>query len=521
MKMDHDGLRQKMQEAIQRDIQFTPDWGKNRIGSMVETRPDWCLSRQRYWGVPIPILRCASCPNQFFVSESKSKIFEVFSKEGADAWFARPASDFLPPGFKCPKCQASEFTKEEDIIDVWFDSGVSHQVVLKTNPDLSYPADLYLEGSDQHRGWFQSALTTAMALDGISPFKGVLTHGFVVDEEGKKMSKSAGNVVAPQDVIREFGADILRLWVSSCDYQFDVRLSNDILKQLADAYRKIRNTFRYMLANLYDFNPKTDALPFDRLPPLDKWILWKADLEIEAVDLDYKEFRFHRIYSQVHEFCSIDLSSYYFDILKDTLYTAGKNSFLRRSAQTALFQLFTKLVRIVAPILPFTADEVWNAFPSEEGIASVHLSSLSDQDKELSRMDKTLFDDWSHIREVRDAITPFLEKKREQKLIGASLDAKIYLKVHHPRLERILKENLKELPRVFIVSQVDWSEEPRPATEETIYPFDLLREAAKISISVEKADGLKCVRCWNYSPVVGTDREHPGLCDKCLEAVRG
>ncbi len=520
MKMDHNELRQKMQKTIQNGIQFTPDWGKNRIGGMVETRPDWCLSRQRYWGVPIPILKCASCPDQFFVSESKSKILEIFSNEGADAWFARPASDFLPQGFTCPKCHKKEFAKEEDIIDVWFDSGVSHQAVLKTNPNLSYPADLYLEGSDQHRGWFQSALTTSMALDEMSPFKGVLTHGFVVDGEGKKMSKSAGNVVAPQDVMKEFGADILRLWVSSCDYQFDVRLSKDILKQLADAYRKIRNTFRYLLANLYDFNPKTDLMAFDKLHPLDKWILWKADLEIEAIDLDYKEFRFHRIYSQIHDFCSIDLSSYYFDILKDTLYTAGKNSFLRRSAQTALFQLLSKLVRIMAPVLPFTAEEVWKTFSVQEEIPSVHVTSLSGQDKELAGMDKHLFDDWSCLRTLRDAVTPFLEKKRERKLIGSSLDAKVYLKVEHPDLGKIVKMYLKELPRVLIVSQVAEMEERHPETEETTVIFEPLRETVRILVSVEKADGLKCVRCWNYSPGVGTNQQHPGLCGKCLEAIR-
>ncbi|HXV28506.1 MAG TPA: class I tRNA ligase family protein, partial [bacterium] len=520
MKIDHNELRAKMQKAIQNDIQFTPDWGKNRIGGMVETRPDWCLSRQRYWGVPIPIIKCAFCTDQFFVSQSKAKIFEIFVREGADAWFQRPAADFLPEGFACPKCSKKDFSKENDIIDVWFDSGVSHQAVLKTNQGLCYPADLYLEGSDQHRGWFQSALTTAMALDDASPFKGVLTHGFVVDGEGKKMSKSAGNVVSPQDVMKEFGADILRLWVSSCDYQFDIRLSKEILKQLADAYRKIRNTFRYMLANLYDFNPASDALPFDKLHPLDKWVLWKADMAVEAIDIDYKEFRLHRIYSQVHDFCSVDLSSYYFDILKDTLYTAGKNSFLRRSAQTGLFSLLSKWVHMIAPILPFTAEEVWKAFLIQEGVSSVHLSRLPGQDKELARIDKRLYDDWSVIRTVRDAVTPFLEKKREKKIIGSSLDAKVYLKAEHPDIERILKSYLKELARIFIVSQAEWMDTARENTEETVAVFDLFRGGIRILVSVEKADGVKCVRCWNYSSVVGTDGEHPGLCGKCLEALK-
>ncbi len=520
MKIDHHHLREEMKSAIESKIRFTPDWGKNRIGGMVEMRPDWCLSRQRYWGVPIPILRCALCPDQFFVSESRPKVLEIFSEEGADAWFQRPANDFLPQGFQCPRCSGQQFVKEEDIIDVWFDSGVSHQAVLKTTPGLSYPADLYLEGSDQHRGWFQSALTTATALEGASPFHGVLTHGFVVDGEGKKMSKSAGNVVAPQDVMKEFGADILRLWVSSCDYQFDVRLSKEILRQLADAYRKIRNTFRYMLANLYDFNPQKDAIPFHELHPLDKWILWKADLVMHAIDLDYNEFRFHRIYSQVHDFCSIDLSSYYFDILKDTLYTAGENSFLRRSGQTALFHLLSKLVRVVAPILPFTADEVWKAFPIEAQMPSIHLGAFPREEHPLSGKDQQAFDDWSCVRTLRDAVTPFLEKQREKKVIGSSLDAKVYIKVEHAGLEKILKEELKELPRVLIVSQVDWMETRASETEETSLMFEPLKESVRILVSVEKADGLKCVRCWNYSLVVGSDKEDPELCGKCLEAVR-
>ncbi|MBI3313378.1 MAG: isoleucine--tRNA ligase [Candidatus Omnitrophica bacterium] len=531
LKIDHNDLRSKMKKKIEGEIKFTPDWGKNRIGSMVETRPDWCLSRQRYWGVPIPIIGCAKCPGTYFVKESREKIRDIFAKESADSWFTRPASDFLPVSFKCPKCKGSDFKKEDDILDVWFDSGVSHQAVLKPgllHPsgarndgyDLSYPADLYLEGSDQHRGWFQSALTTGMALDDRAPFKGVLTHGFVVDGEGKKMSKSAGNVVAPQDVMKEFGADILRLWVSSVDYSVDVRLSKEILKQLADQYRKIRNTFRYLLANLYDFNPKTDAIESGKLHPLDSWAIAMTEQVVLAVEKSYDRFDFHEIYQAIHHFCNLDLSSYYFDVLKDTLYTGRKDGHLRRSAQTALFSILKSLVKVLAPILPFTTDEVWKAFLLEEGTLSVY-ESVWESAKE-NKSDS--FNDWTSLRALRDQITPFLEKKRNTGLIGSSLDAKVYLKTDHPDLKRLIENHLKmigpdynDLARVLIVSQVEGMKDARPETETLTYLWN--GSEVKITLSVEKADGLKCVRCWNYSKRVGQDAGHPGLCGKCIEAV--
>ena len=512
LKIDHHDLRAKMSDAIQNKIQFTPSWGKNRIGSMVESRPDWCLSRQRYWGVPIPIIRCVSC-NKKFVSETKEKIVKLFQEFGADVWFEKNPNDFFQ-GAPASCCENQNLKKEDDIIDVWFDSGVSHQAVLKKSPELAYPADLYLEGSDQHRGWFQSSLTTGTALDEQSPFKSVLTHGFVVDGEGKKMSKSAGNVVAPQDVMKEFGADILRLWVSSCDYSVDVRLSKEILRQLADQYRKIRNTFRYMLSNLYDFDPKKDHMPFEKLHPLDQWAVQRLDETALAVKKAYDEFNFHEIYQLAHQFCSIQLSSYYFDILKDTLYTTRKDGFLRRSCQNAMFYLLKNLVKILAPVLPFTTEEVWQSFAVEEGTASVH-ESLWELGK-VSGKEKSYLE-WSHIREVRNAITPFLEKKRNAGMIGSSLDAKVYLKTDHSELKRILDENWKELARVFIVSQVFPFEGPRIETEEAVY--QAYGVETKITLAVERADGAKCVRCWNYSDKVGSNPEHPDLCGKCLEAI--
>ncbi|MBI3999736.1 MAG: isoleucine--tRNA ligase [Candidatus Omnitrophica bacterium] len=522
LKIDHENLRKRMGEAIKSKIRFTPEWGKNRIGSMVESRPDWCLSRQRYWGVPIPIISCKSC-GRTFVSETKSKIVELFKQYGADIWFEKDAIEFFP-GFNkqtnienIPSCCSEpNIQKETDIIDVWFDSGVSHQAVLKKSKELKYPADLYLEGSDQHRGWFQSALTTGMALDNQSPFGGVLTHGFVVDGEGKKMSKSAGNVVAPQDVMKEFGADILRLWVSSCDYQFDVRLSKEILKQSADQYRKIRNTFRYLLGNLCDFDPKKDRLALNKLHPLDQWMVSKVDRLSKRVDEWYSTYDFHAAFQGLHDFCSIDLSSYYFDILKDILYTASQNSHLRRSAQTGLFEILARLVKMLAPILSFTMDEVWRSFPIEEGKSSVHESFWEVQ---KSPFTSDSFQDWEAIRAIRDAIMPCLEKQRGAGLIGSSLDAKVYLKTDHSESTRILKQYWQELDRVFIVSGLEWMKGKQDGLEKIHFALSSEKNV-EITISVGKADGAKCERCWHYSIKVGSFPEDPTLCERCVEAIR-
>lgn len=517
MKIDFQNLRSKMLDAIQKKIRFTPDWGKNRIGSMVETRPEWCLSRQRYWGVPIPMIRCGKCPGKFFAAESKSQIEKIFEKEGADAWFIRPAGDFLPEGFKCPACGGHHFEKETDIIDVWFDSGVSHQAVLKKIAGLQYPSDLYLEGSDQHRGWFQSSLTTAMALTAMPPFKGVLTHGFVVDGEGRKMSKSAGNVVAPQDVMKEFGADILRLWVSSCDYEYDVRLSKEILNQLADSYRKIRNTFRYMLSNLSDFDASRDQIPLDKLHGLDQWAIALTHKICRDVRESYDRFEFHQIYQQIHNFCVIQLSGYYFDVLKDTLYTAKADSFLRRSAQTAVFHILSRLVKVLAPILTFTMDEVWKSYSIEPGLLSVHQSAWKDDD---FKVESGLYQEWSDVRALRNAITPLLEKKREEKIIGANLDAKLFLSVEHPEAKAMIQKLMPELPRAFVVSQVEWLSGTEKDVQEVSFVSERFSTTLKAKILVAKADGEKCSRCWNYSTQIGKDQTHPELCGKCLEAVK-
>jgi len=518
MKIDHKELRARMKGAIEKDIQFIPDWGRNRIGAMVETRPEWCLSRQRYWGVPIPVIRCKHCTGVHFVKESKAKILELFEKEGADAWFAHPAETFLPAGLQCPECHKNEFEKETDIIDVWFDSGVSHQAVLRQHPGLQYPADLYLEGSDQHRGWFQSALTTAMALENRSSFKSVLTHGFVMDGQGKKMSKSAGNVVTPQDVMKEFGADVLRLWVTSCDYQFDVRLSNEILKQLVDTYRKIRNTFRYFLSNLYDFEAGKHSVSYEKLHPLDRWAMAKTDHLVASVTDLYERFEFHEIYREVYDFCVVDLSAYYLDALKDTLYTAAPDSWFRRSAQTAFLYILSRLVKIVAPILPFTADEVWKSYKLEERVTTVHASAWPAAPSGQTGKE---FRDWEHLREVRNAVTPFLEKKREAKEIGSGLEAKVILTAEDPDSAEILHRYEKELARVFVVSQVALETKAVEGMEAAEGLSAALQKKFGLRVFVTQAEGLKCVRCWNYSSSLGRDPEHSSLCPKCVEAIRG
>lgn len=510
MKIDHNDLREKTKQNIEdpKKIKFFPDWGKNRIGSMVEVRPDWCLSRQRLWGVPIPIIRCHSC-EKVFIAETKTNIVNSFQEYGADVWFEKDANFFFTQNKISAKCCANpKIEKEKDIIDVWFDSGVSHQAVLKSDHfDLKFPADLYLEGSDQHRGWFQSSLITSMALEEKSPFQSVLTHGFVVDGEGKKMSKSAGNVVAPQDVMKKYGADILRLWVSSCDYSQDVRLSNEILERIADAYRKIRNTIRFLLGNLTGFDPAKDQIELSKLDPVDQYILYEANNLFHEIQIGYDTFDFLKCFQNAYELCNVRLSSFYLDIVKDRLYTSAPKSEARRSAQTVIWVILKNLLRIMAPILSFTTDEAWRLLP---GISnSIHEvdwpDDLEQMQNELERSGYKL-EDWITIEESRESVMLALEKRRINSEIAASLDAKVILSVKEKKQFDLLKKYEHNLRFYYIVSQFTLQHDPN--------------QAELFSAQVMRAEGEKCVRCWNYSLLVGKNAEHPALCERCTQVMK-
>ncbi len=514
LKIDHEGLRQKLLDRIEKDVTWIPASGRERIAAMVALRPDWCLSRQRYWGVPIPALVCRACGQHTLDGRVIRRLAERAADEGTDAWFQVPIKDFIPSGLRCA-CGAADFDRSTDILDVWFDSGVSHQAVLKGQEDLKFPADLYLEGSDQHRGWFQASLISSVAIDGRAPYKAVLTHGFVVDGEGRKMSKSLGNVIAPQEVIKESGADILRLWVMASDYNEDVRLSKDILKNCADAYRKIRNTARFLLSNLYDFDPKTDRLAWTDLSDIDRWALYKLGHLQADVTKAYDAYKFYIVFQKIYSFCNEDMSSLYLDILKDRLYTAGKKSKLRRSAQTALYEILMRLVKFLAPVVPFTAEEIYRCAPraQEDDFESVHLSFWPrlNQDSEdinvniAKQMDPKGTIDLDKILSLRPAILKALEDKRAAGAIGSSLEACVHLSLKEAVLYRHFERHKQDLRSIFIVSAMD------VVLEEGLdEPF---------ALKVERAAGTKCARCWNYARDVGADGVHPGICGRCVAAV--
>lgn len=513
--VDRHELRQKSLEEIER-IQWIPAAGKNRISSMVAIRPDWCLSRQRLWGVPIPIFYCDQCETEFLDEDTSRKVARLVREHGASIWFSLHARDLMPSGKKCGKCGHDKFCKEEDIIDVWFDSGVSHHAVLKKYEGLSYPADLYLEGSDQHRGWFQTSLLAGVALAGGKPFRAVLTHGFVVDGEGKKMSKSAGNVIAPQDVMTEYGADILRLWVSSTDFSQDVRISGEILAQIADTYRKIRNTFRYLLGNLFDYNREHHEILNQDLDEVDRWALSRLFRLHQQVTQAYERYEFFKIYHFIEQFCTVEMSSFYFDILKDRLYTFSANSRKRRAAQSVLFEILRVLNALSAPMLPFTMEEVWRAgAKTADGMWSVHLCRWPAADSAWD--DPAIQSQWDFILTLRDEILKVLESARKSKVIGSALEASVTLYTDNSEIVRQLEGIKSDLRTLLIVSQAS------VVFQEPPWPEGHVR-AGKINglgVSVNKAQGDKCQRCWNYSLQVGRDGEHPALCERCIEAISG
>ena len=515
ISMDNLDLRAKALRAIDA-VTWTPAWGKQRILGMVEARPDWCLSRQRTWGVPVTVLTCTACGEILKNQEVCQRIDQWFAQEGADAWFKHEAADFVPEGLACT-CGGHEFKKESDILDVWFDSGTSHAAVLEQRPELRSPADLYLEGSDQHRGWFQSSLLTSVGTRGRAPYKGVLTHGYVVDGQGKKMSKSVGNVVAPQEVIDQYGAEVLRLWVASENYQDDVKVSAEILKHVSDAYRKMRNTLRFLLSNLYDFDPVADSVAPEELLAIDRWALMKFAELHERIVSSYERYEFHAVYHGLHNFCGTTISSLYMDILKDRLYCSAPAGAERRAAQTVIYRILDGLLRLMAPVLCFTAAEAWEHLhglapeaPLEHSIFFVDFPPVDD----IVR-DQAFSEQWDKLLVLRSAITRVLEGARRDKVIGLSLDAEVLLQVN-AEWAVFVGENLEQLQELCIISHLRLVAEG----EGTELAFVEAESLPGVKIAVGPAPGTKCERCWTINISVGDDQEHPALCSRCSGVVR-
>ncbi|MGC8900866.1 MAG: isoleucine--tRNA ligase [bacterium] len=491
-------LRKEALKAIDR-VEWIPSWGKDRIHGMLETRPDWCISRQRVWGVPIPVFYCKTCGQSIVDADIALRVAQLFKSNGADVWFEKDATYFIPEGYKCPSCGARDFEKEQNILDVWFDSGVSHAVVLKHTDNLTWPADLYLEGSDQHRGWFQSTLLASLTAGHGIPYRAVLTHGFVVDEKGRKMSKQLGNVIAPQEVIDKYGADVLRLWVSAEDFRGDVSVSKDILERLKEAYRKIRNTIKFILGNLYDFNPELHRVEPKDMKPVDLYMLYKTSELVKRIDKAYVEYNFHIVYHAILDFCVVDLSAFYLDILKDRLYVSKPDSQARRSAQTVLYDILHALVVLIAPVLSFTAEEAWRYIPGRQS-ESVFLTDYM-QKHSFTEPDMLLYQDMERLRAIRDEVNKALEIQRVNRVIGSSLEALVEIHADHDNYE-LLNRYANYLTELFIVSQVE-----------------IKQGTGTLQINIHKARGSKCERCWNYSDSVGKDSVHPTLCSRCVEAL--
>ncbi len=491
-------LRQGALNEITR-VRWKPVWGEDRMRNMLRGRPDWCVSRQRVWGVPITVFYCQDCNETIADSSLIAHVASIFEKETADAWYNREAKDLLPEGYKCPKCESENFTKETDILDVWFDSGSSSIAVLEQRENLRWPADVYIEGGDQYRGWFNSSLMVGLAAHDSAPYKQVLTHGWVVDGEGKKMSKSKGTAVSPNDVVKDSGAEILRLWAAAVDYTEDVRCSTQILERMVDAYRKLRNTARYALGNLEGFNPSTDVV--DELHELDRWALNELDAVTEKVVAAYKVYDFQSVYHTLYNFATVTLSARYFDIIKDRLYTAAPKSVARRSTQTALYRIVDAFARLLAPILAFTADEIWENIPrgetEESKLVSVHVAEFPQTDGEY---DVDLKSRWEKFFDIRDEVLKALEDARNAKLIGSSLEAKVVLTANDSSFD-LLSSYANELRYIFIVSQVE------------------LINGENFNVKVERAEGNKCERCWNYSTQVGKSERYRTACERCLEAL--
>jgi isoleucyl-tRNA synthetase len=508
-------LREAAIEAVDHQVRWIPAWGHDRIYNMIAHRPDWCISRQRAWGVPIPAVDCTSCGEAIVTAALVEQTAAVFEQYGADAWYERPTAEFIPAGLTCPSCSGSSFDREMNILDVWFDSGSSHEAVLSVRPDLTWPADIYLEGSDQHRGWFQSSLLVGLGTRGRPPFHEVVTHGFIVAEDGRKMSKSLGNSIEPEDIIKESGADILRLWVAMSDYTQEVHLSKEILSRVIEAYRKIRNTLRFLLGNLYDFDPGVDPVEVGHLEEVDRYILARYAAVAASVLGAYDDYGYGTIFQAVNAFATLDLSAFYAHVSKDRLYTFAARSVERRSAQTAMYQMADGLTRLIAPILSFTADELWRHLPGTRE-ESVHMAVFPSRAAIDALADPELVDRWSRLITLRERVLAEMEPLRTAKRIGSSLQAKVVLSAPHRELA-FLEGYARDLPMLFIVSEVELRS--LPAGPEAAARDGGPHEEGHVRVTIERADGTKCERCWRYVDAVSTDPVSAGLCERCRDVL--
>ena len=505
-----DAIKDKAIDACEQ-IRWNPEWGKERMISMIRERSDWCISRQRHWGLPIPVFYCADCQKPVCTPDSIEAIARLFEEKGSNAWFEMEAEEILPEGFVCPHCGGRTFTKETDTLDGWFDSGSTHAAVLDEWEGLRSPADIYLEGGDQYRGWFQSSMLTSIAIKGVAPYRQIITHGWTVDGEGKAMHKSLGNAVSPDEVIRDYGADLLRLWVSSSDYRADVRISKEILKQLSDIYLKIRNTARYILGNLSDFDP--DALvPFEEMQDLDKWALIRFNKLVERVRAAYERYEFHTIYHGVHNFCAVEMSSFYLDIIKDRLYCDASGSLSRKSAQSAIFIILDGLVRMIAPILAFTSEEIWAAMPHRktDDADSVLFNQIprSNPDYDFAPGQE---ERWNKLLSLRGDVNKALEMARAEKIVGKPLDAEITLTIGKAAESAFTSIKDEDFEHLFIVSKVNVR-----YGEGTGYQGE---EFPGVTVDVILCDAPKCARCWTHDKDVGASSAHPELCPRCISAI--
>jgi len=511
VSMSHEDLRQDMLGQIAA-VQWIPGWGQVRIRSMVEQRPDWCISRQRWWGIPIPAFYCEDCGEVALSRETVEAVRDHVAEHGSDSWFTDDAADLLPPGYACTKCGGTNFRKETDIFDVWFESGSSHRAAIKRS-GWKWPVDLYLEGTDQHRGWFQLSLLTATGADGAAPFKTVLTHGFVVDERGEKMSKSLGNFISVEDMLERFGADIFRLWVSSVDYRQDISLSFDLVDHLSSGYRRIRNTIRYLLGNLNGFDPATDAVDPAEMVEIDRWALSRAQSILDQCIRAYEAYEFHRVFHLVHNFCAVDMSSFYLDILKDRLYASGRKSVLRRSAQTAMCTILDVLLKVLAPIMVYTVEDAWEESRRYIGGGeSPHLELMPEVRRDL--MDSRLEARWARLVAVRDEVARELEKLRNVGEVRSSMEAEVVLHTDDPNLRELLEQYESDLADIFIVAAVGLSDTPPDNAAAGV-------NLPKLNIAVGRSPHAKCNRCWNLRDSVGSDAAYPDLCSRCADLVKG